>query len=327
MRTRFIKTLTKLAMRDERICLVVGDLGYSVVEEFAERFPDRFVNAGVAEQSMTGLAAGWAMTGKVVFTYSIANFPTLRCLEQIRNDVCAHKLPVKIVAIGGGFAYGAHGYTHHGLEDISAMRSLPNMAVCSPADSTECEGLVRWMMDWDGPAYLRLGRNNEPILHPGDVGLATDRFPILRKGTDIVFMATGAVLGEALKAANMLAERGLQAGVVSAPIIKPFPVNAVEAIGRVTPVILTVEEHSAYGGLGSAVAEVLAETQPGARLVRCHAPEKVNAIGSQAYMQKAAGLDADSLVRRAVQAFVKSTGEHRVVRPSITIQAGSHAPA
>jgi transketolase len=137
MRTAFIEELISLAERDDRIWLVCGDLGYSVLDAFSDRFPDRYLNAGVAEQNMTGIAAGLALTGKVVFTYSIANFPIMRCLEQIRNDVCYHKLNVKIVAVGGGLAYGSHGYTHHGVEDLAIMSALPDMAVVAPGDPVE----------------------------------------------------------------------------------------------------------------------------------------------------------------------------------------------
>ncbi|MGH9680291.1 MAG: transketolase, partial [Candidatus Acidiferrales bacterium] len=139
MRSAFFRALTALAEQDERICLIVGDLGFGVVETFAERFPSRFLNAGVAEQNMTGIAAGMALSGKIVFTYSIANFPILRCLEQVRNDVCYHNADVKIVAVGGGLAYGALGPTHHATEDLAILRSLPRMAVVAPGDPAEAE--------------------------------------------------------------------------------------------------------------------------------------------------------------------------------------------
>ncbi len=143
MRTAFIEELIALAERDDRIWLVCGDLGYSVLDAFSNRFPDRYLNAGVAEQNMTGIAAGLALTGKVVFTYSIANFPIMRCLEQIRNDVCYHKLNVKIVAVGGGLAYGSHGYTHHGVEDLAIMSALPRYGGSGPRRSSRGEGSDR----------------------------------------------------------------------------------------------------------------------------------------------------------------------------------------
>ncbi len=303
MRTRFIETLTQMAERDPRITLVVGDLGYSVVEDFAARFPGRFFNAGVAEQNMTGMAAGLAMAGRVVFTYSIANFPTLRCLEQIRNDVCYHNLPVKVVTVGAGYAYGAHGYTHHGLEDLGVMRALPNMTIASPADSVECEALTRFLCTDSGPGYLRMGRNREPILHTGQAPVI-DRhtLPTLRQGQDVVFVATGSVTGEAIAASDALAEQGVEAGVVSVPFIKPFAREAFLKAVEHASVVITVEEHCGFGGLGSAVAEVMAEEDVRARLLRRHSPERVEAIGDQGFMRRAAGLDAQSLARSAAAA-------------------------
>jgi transketolase len=162
MRTAFIKALTDLAETDNRIWLVTGDLGFSVLEEFASRFPDRYLNVGVAEQNMTGVAAGLAMSGKIVFTYSIANFPTLRCLEQVRNDVCYHNANVKIVAVGGGLAYGAQGYTHHAIEDLAILRALPNIRVIAPGDPAETRAAVMAIVNTPGPCYLRLGKAGEP---------------------------------------------------------------------------------------------------------------------------------------------------------------------
>src|SRR2546426_9403728 len=157
VRSAFIKTLFELAGKDPRVCLVVGDLGYSVIERFAETYPKQFVNAGVAEQDMIGIAAGMALTGKIVFTYSIANFATLRCLEQIRNDVCYHNANVKVVAVGGGLAYGALGSTHHATEDLAIMRALPRMVVVAPGDPVETELLTRAVAVEAGPCYMRLG--------------------------------------------------------------------------------------------------------------------------------------------------------------------------
>src|SRR5712691_10038528 len=165
MRPAFFRALPELAAADERVNLVVGDLGFGVVEPFVERFPARFFNAGVAEQNMTGIAAGLALSGKTVFTYSIANFPTLRCLEQIRNDVCYHNANVKVVAVGGGFAYGALGMTHHATEDLAIMRALPGMVVVAPGDPLETELATRAIVSHSGPCYLRLGRAGEPKVH------------------------------------------------------------------------------------------------------------------------------------------------------------------
>jgi transketolase len=295
MRTRFIRTLTQLAAEDPRFTLVVGDLGYSVVEEFAKRFPRQFLNAGVAEQNMTGLATGLAFAGRIVFTYSIANFATLRCLEQIRNDVCYHRASVKVVAVGCGYAYGPHGYTHHGLEDLGILRTLPGMVVATPADPMECETAVRVLARSPGPAYLRLGRNNEPSLHATPPPLEIGQTVPMRTGNDVTIFACGPVLAEALQAADQLQLRRIAAGVVSVPWLKPFDREAVLDAARRTPLLVSVEEHGPYGGLGSAIAEVLAEEGCSARLLRRHAMEDFDAIGSQDYLRRLAGLDAASI--------------------------------
>jgi transketolase len=304
MRTRFIQTLAQLAAEDPRITLIVGDLGYSVVEDFAKRYPGQFWNAGVAEQDMTGIATGLAMAGRVVFTYSIANFATLRCLEQIRNDVCYHRASVKIVAVGCGYAYGAHGYTHHGLEDLGILRTLPGMAVATPADPLECEETVRLLARTPGPAYLRLGKNKEPLLHSEPLRLEMGRLLPLRAGSDAAIFASGPILAEALGAADRLRLRGIDAGVVSVPWLKPFDRDTVLEIARRTPLLVSVEEHGPYGGLGSALAEVLAETGSPARLLRRHAMEDFDAIGSQDYLRRLAGLDAASIAE-AVEAALR----------------------
>src|SRR5712691_8203679 len=183
MRPAFFRALPELAAADERVNLVVGDLGFGVVEPFVERFPARFFNAGVAEQNMTGIAAGLALSGKTVFTYSIANFPTLRCLEQIRNDVCYHRADVKVVSVGCGLAYGNLGVTHHASEDVAIMRALPNMTVVAPGDPIEARLGTRAVVALDGPAYLRLGRAGEPVVHADEPAFVLGRAITMREGS------------------------------------------------------------------------------------------------------------------------------------------------
>ena len=197
MRTAFIKELCELAEADERIWLICGDLGYSVLEVFADRFPKRYLNAGVAEQNMTGIAAGLALTGKIAVTYSIANFPVMRCLEQVRNDVCYHNLNVKIVSVGGGLAYGSLGYTHHGLEDLAVMSILPNMAVIAPADPVEARAATRAVIARRGPAYLRLGKAGEPVLHKTEIDFQIGRAIRVEQGNDLTLISTGGMLASA----------------------------------------------------------------------------------------------------------------------------------
>lgn len=258
MRNTFIKELIKYAEMDPRIVLITGDLGYSVLEPFQKKFPERFINAGIAEQNMTGLAAGLALSGKIPFTYSIANFATLRCLEQIRNDICYHNANAKIVSVGSGFAYGTQGYTHHGTEDISIMRCLPNMNVFSPADSVETQALVKAMVEINGPCYLRLAKADEPILHDTLDYYTYPKMIQLRSGLQGVILSTGVITG---KIAEFLSSKNLNYAHYSVPSIKPLDVETLTALARSFHTILTVEEHQLNGGFGSAVLESLNNLQ------------------------------------------------------------------
>jgi transketolase len=289
MRTRFIETLVDIAAADERVWLLTADLGYSVLEVFRDRFPDRYVNVGVAEQNLVGVAAGLASTGIKPYLYSIANFPTLRCLEQIRNDICYHGFDVKIVAVGGGLAYGSQGYTHHGVEDLAILRTLPGMTVVAPGDPTETRLAVTALHETPGPAYLRLGKANEPVLYDTPPAFTLGKAIEVRPGRDGAFLSTGAMLGEAIQVRDRLREeRGMEIRILSFHTLKPLDDTAIARCARETPWMITLEEHSVTGGLGGAVAEVLAE-MPGvrARLIRHGLPDRVNhRFGSQEYLRK-----------------------------------------
>jgi len=301
VRKAFINTLCELAAADDRIWVVCGDLGYSVLEAFRDRFPDRFVNAGVAEQNMTGVAAGLALSGKVAVTYSIANFPTLRCLEQIRNDVCYHNANVKIVAVGGGFSYGAQGYTHHGIEDLGVMSSLANMSVLVPADPLEARLATRAMVQHSGPCYLRLGRSGEPSIHQEDFEFELGKPVTVRRGTDLTFIAAGPVLRMALEAADILSDRGISAAVLSMHTVKPIDAEAVRLAARRTGCIVSIEEHSARNGLGTAIADVLARSSPDVSpcsFEKLSLPDElIHEIGDQEYLRKHIGDPVDTAVR------------------------------
>src|SRR5215469_15768510 len=263
MRGAFFHALTELAEQDERVHLIVGDLGFGVAETFARRFPSRFLNAGVAEQNMAGVAAGMALSGKIVFTYSIANFPILRCLEQIRNDVCYHNANVKIVAVGGGLAYGALGPSHHATEDLAIMRSLPRMVVVAPGDPVEAAAATRALAAHAGPSYLRLGRVGERNVHGGKVEFQLGKAIRVQDGSDLTLISTGGMLEIAVRVAGQLHSAGLYARVLSMHTISPLDREAVMLAARDTRAIFTLEEHSIAGGLGGAVAEVLAEWEIG----------------------------------------------------------------
>lgn len=297
MRTAFFRTLLQLAEYDERINLIVGDIGFGVVEPFAERFPRRFLNAGVAEQNMTGIATGLALCNKVVFTYSIANFPTLRCLEQIRNDVCYHNANVKIVAVGGGFAYGSLGMTHHATEDLAIMRALPGMVVVAPGDPIEAEQATRAIVAHPGPCYLRLGRAGEVNVQRPRLAFEIGRAITVRDGGDVTLISTGGVLRTAVLVAERLAQEGVQARVLSMHTVKPLDTDAVLAAARETRAIVTIEEHSVIGGLGGAVAEVLAESdREKIAFKRVGLPSVFSShVGSQEYLRAAYRLSEDQI--------------------------------
>ncbi|HEV8597219.1 MAG TPA: transketolase C-terminal domain-containing protein [Candidatus Dormibacteraeota bacterium] len=310
MRTAFIQALNDLASEDPRVCLVVGDLGYSVIEEFASKHPDQFVNAGVAEQNMVGLAAGLAMTGKVVFTYSIGNFGTLRCLEQIRNDVAYHRANVKVVAVGGGLAYGNLGVTHHASEDVAILRSLPNMVVVSPGDPVEAGLATRALVAYDGPAYLRLGKAGEPVVHADEPRFDLGKAITLRDGRDISLIASGSMLATANVVASNLVKKGLSVRLLSMHTIKPLDREAVIAAATQTKWVVTLEEHSVDGGLGGAVAEVLAEMESGhAPLKRIGLrPEFNKVVGDQKYLKSLHGLDEDGVMKTIEPLITRSYG-------------------
>lgn len=295
MRDAFISELTALAREDDKVFLVVGDLGFSVIEEFAAEFPDRFLNAGVAEQTMIGVAAGLAASGYTVFVYSIGNFPTMRCLEQIRNDVCYHDRSVTVVAVGAGFSYGSLGYTHHAIEDIAVMRALPRMTVLSPADPLEARALTRRAASEPGPHYLRLGKNGETVLHDGPVDERTAS-AVLREGDDVTILVTGSVAEVALAGADLLAEGGVSARVVSVPVVKPLHPELL-AVADGTRGIVTVEEHSLVGGFGSAILELAADTASSHVVRRVGIGEENlgKSLGGQPYMRAQNGLTREAV--------------------------------
>lgn len=302
MRATFIRTLIDLARTDERIFLLVGDVGYSLVEPFNQEFPDRFLNVGIAEQNMIGIATGLALCGKIVFVYSLANFPTLRCVEQIRNDVCYHNTNVKIVASGGGLAYGALGVTHHVTEDLAIMRALPNMAVVAPGDPIEAGLATRGAAGWSGPCYLRLAKTGEPIVHEAVPNFQIGKAITVRNGNDITLITSGGMLYNTIQAAKQLEQKGVKARVLSMHTLKPLDVETVMLAQRETRAIMTIEEHSIIGGLGSAVAETLTESGTSQITFRRMALKDsfCSQVGSQAYLRKYYSLSIENIVNEAM---------------------------
>ncbi|MFH1713101.1 MAG: transketolase C-terminal domain-containing protein [Candidatus Jacksonbacteria bacterium] len=317
MRNAWIKTLTTEAKKKPDIILIVGDLGFAVIEEFRAKFPNQFLNAGVAEQNMTGIAAGLALSGKTVFTYSIGNFTTLRPLEQIRNDICYHNANVKIISVGGGFDYYSLGPTHHATEDLAIIRSLPNMTVVAPGDPVEAKLATRAIIKHKGPCYLRLGR--APIIHQKKPKFKIGQAITVLYGNDLTLIATGGMLAEAAQTAKILSKQHINARVLSMHTIKPIDKQAIIKSAKETKAIFTLEDHQITGGLGSAVAEVLAlypseasgtglsESQNNAILFkRFGIPDIfIKDIGSVKYIKKKLGLTAAQISKQIMKLVTK----------------------
>jgi len=298
MRKAFINRLCELARQDDRICLMIGDLGFSVVEPFAKEFPDRFLNAGVAEQNMIGMATGWCLAeNKIVFVYSIANFPTFRCLEQIRNDVCYHKANVKIVSVGGGLTYGSAGFSHHAIEDLAIMRALPGMVVSAPADAYETDSITQSSVESKGPFFIRIGKNNEPAVHKNPCSLSIGEPILYREQGDILLVSIGTLISEVINAAEILEKKGLKVSVMGIPFLKPLNTEKVLQILKDKKIVLTVEEHSCFGGLGSVLAEIMAENNIGVPFHRLCLPEFIDCVGSPKELRKFYGIDAEGIYK------------------------------
>lgn len=299
MRNAIINRILEEAKKNPNIVLMTADLGYSVTDKFAAELPEQFYNTGIAEQNTIGVAAGLALSGKKVFVYSFATFATARCLEQIRVDVCYHNLDVTIIGASGGFASGTLGVTHYGLEDVADMRSLPCMKVMSPADPWEAKLAVEYALANGGPAYIRVNRSGEAEImeiKPSPVDFSN---PILihESNDDLVIFSTGNVTSEACKAVkNMVDEQRNTPALYSVPLLKPLNVDKIIEIIKNKKVIFTVEEHSIIGGLGTAIAEIIAENMLPIRLVRLGTPDDYfDFIGKQDYMREASGISADKI--------------------------------
>lgn len=305
MRDAFVARLTEIARRDPKVMLITGDLGFGVLMKFAEELPAQFLNAGVAEQNMTLLATGLALGGRTVFTYSIANFPILRPLEMIRNDACYHNANVKVVGIGGGFSYGSLGISHHATEDLAILRSLPDITVVAPCDLYETQEATSALVATPGAAYLRLDKShaktelpNPQTPEPFVLGKARK----LREGDALTFIACGGIIQEVLDAEDRLRAEGRPCRVLSMHTVKPIDTDAIIAAARETGGIVTVEEHTVDGGLGSAVAEVLMD-----KGVMPRAFKRIglragfsSVVGSQEYLRKVYGMDAGSILHESM---------------------------
>lgn len=296
MRTAFINQLIEEAKINENIFLLVGDLGFNVVEPFADLFPERYLNVGIAEQNMAGIAAGLAIEGYCVYIYSIGNFPTLRCMEQIRYDICYHNLNVKIVAVGGGYAYGSLGASHHATEEIGMLRTIPNLVVCAPGDPVETKAITTFAAHHEGPCYIRIGKAGEPVVHTNaSLELSCGEILEIRKGEITAIFSTGAMLKYIC---DFIINNKLNPSIYSFPFIKPIDKDGLLAVLNLHTRIITIEEHQYQGGFGSAILEMINDlieegkltTNPSVR--RIAIPDKFYSVsGSQEYLRKLAGLE------------------------------------
>ena len=301
MRDAFVRVLMREMEQDPRIVLITGDLGFGVLRPVKERYPERIINAGIAEQSMVGLAAGLAATGRKTVVYSIGNFPTLRPLEQIRNDCAYHELDVKIVCVGGGFVYGSLGMSHHATEDMAVMRAIPGVTCFTPGDPAETEAVTPVMFATPGTCYLRLGRGSEPHVHAGEItGWTIPQAICLREGKDIALLSAGGILIELQKAAELLKQERIGAAVWSFPCLKPIDRERILTLAERYADLITVEEHTVVGGFGSAVCEVIAEAGIPCRVHRMGLQDRFTAVvGDQAYLRQLYGMDAEAIAARA----------------------------
>jgi len=307
MRKAFVQTLVRLAEGDPRIVLLTGDLGYLALEPFEEKFPKRFFNVGVAEQNMIGLATGLAEAGFVAFVYSIVPFAVLRPCEFIRNGPVLHRLPVRIVGIGGGFDYGPNGFTHYGLEDLATLRALPGISIFAPADSLQATSVVQQTWNLPGPVYYRLGKDDGLVVDGLDGRFAPGRLQIVRDGGQIALVSTGGISAEAAQAAGLLAKAGHNPTFAVLASVQPAPIGDLLGLLERHQVVLTVEAHSIHGGIGSLIAEVIAENGLSCRLVRCGVRAGGDGrTGSQPWLHEQHGLSASRIANTAFAALQAS---------------------
>jgi transketolase len=308
MRNAFASWLCRNAERDERVRLLTGDLGFTVFDEFAERFPDRFLNVGVAEQNMVGVATGLAEAGFIPFVYSIATFASMRPYEFIRNGPLLHRLPVRIVGVGAGFDYGANGITHYALEDVAIMRSQPAMTVIAPADRDQTSAALDATWDLDGPLYLRLGKGGDAV--PGlDGRFELGRATTIREGGDLALIGLGGIAAELVEASRELEGRGLRASVTVVSSLTAEPDEELIRVLSEVPLALTVEAGYVKGGLGSEVAETIVERGLSCRLVRCGVETMPHGVsGSAAFLNDRAGISARRLTETAERAAALLAG-------------------
>ncbi len=301
MRNAFAEEITAIAATDDKVVLLSGDIGNRLFDNFKEQAPEQFFNCGVAEANMMTVAAGMALSGLRPVVYTITPFITTRCLEQIRVDVCHHRAPVLIVGIGSGLSYASLGATHHSLEDIAFLRTLPGMTVLSPSDPLEVRSMLRAALELDGPSYIRMAKKGEPTLHSEVPKLDIGRSVTMRPGNTVCIVTTGVMVAVALEAADIAARQNIDVRVVNMHTIKPLDTAMLEQLHREFKTILTLEEHSKIGGLGGAIAEWACQLQNSPRICRLGTEDRFfDVAGNQEYLRKLHKLDARSVADTAI---------------------------
>ncbi|OQA34712.1 MAG: 1-deoxy-D-xylulose-5-phosphate synthase [Betaproteobacteria bacterium ADurb.Bin341] len=307
MRNAFADEMTKLAQQDDRVVMLSGDIGNKLFDKFKEIDERRFYNCGIAEANMMGVAAGMALSGLRPVVYTITPFTTTRCFEQIRVDACYHKAPVIIVGTGSGLSYAELGPTHHSLEDMAILRTLPGMRVMAPCDTAELRLALRAALHEDGPVYIRIGKKGEPAIHHQLSALQIGKAIVVREGTEVTLLSAGTIMPEVLKAADLLKEQGVSAEVVSFHTVKPLDVDYLDAASKRFKLFATIEEHGLIGGLGSAVAEWRAAADVDTPLVSFGTPDEfMHEVGTQEYARAKYGLTPENISARILTALARA---------------------
>lgn len=305
MRNAFFNSLYQVARSDDRLITLSSDTGALVLDQFREGLPSRCINVGIAEANMIGVAAGLAMSGKIVYVYAIIPFVTMRCYEQIRVSVCCQDLPVKMIGVGAGVDYSTLGPTHHGLEDIAIMRLLPGMTILSPCDDISAAALAKASYQVPGPVYVRLDRSGQPQVYTNSQADFTQGLNLLQEGKDVCIVSTGRIINTALQVARQLAKASIDASVIDLYRVKPLNAEMLMSVIKQARCVATIEEHSIVGGIGSAISEILAEQRQSYRLMRFGLPDSFcRQYGSRDYLHKLNKLDADYIVTAIQQSLL-----------------------
>jgi len=303
MRNMFVKTLIEEARENDNIFVITPDLGFSVLEEFENEFPDRFLNVGIAEANAIDIAAGLALSGKIVYVYSIIPFVTMRPFEQIRVNVAYMNTNVRLVGVGAGVTYGPAGATHHAIEDIAIMRALPNMTVFSPSDPWEVENATKESISHQGPIYFRLAKKGEPIISDTKHHFKLGKMNVIFKGRDMNILFSGNISDVALKIVDILSSmHNISVNLISVHTLKPFDKDTLALILLDGKPIFTLEEHSIIGGLGSIVAEYIAESKKNPTFKRFALPDKYSHfVGSQQYIREKFCLTTENIITQILE--------------------------